>query len=450
MMKKNAYLKLLEYVKSNNIKEFRNIIFNMNEIDIAILINDLDLEIAVVFFRMLPKEISVNVFSHLDIEKQKIIIDAISNKEINNIIEKLYTDDAVDLIEELPANVVKRVLDNASNETRNIINEYLKYPENSAGSIMTSEYIGLKKDMTVKESFSYIRKYGENKETLYMCYVMDNTRNLLGVVSLQTLIMNDDKININDIMDTNIIQVNTEDSKETVINIFNKYKLLTLPVVDKENRLVGIITADDIVDVAEEEVTEDFEKMAAMLPSENSYLKTSIFELSKNRIPWLMVLMISSMLTGSILSKYEEAFSVLPLLVTFIPMLTDTGGNAGSQSSTMIIRGIALGEIKNSDWIKVLFKEFGVSIICGFALGVVNFLRLMLQYPGQKLLVLTVVLSLFVTVIIAKVIGGLLPIGAKLLKLDPAIMAAPLITTIVDALSLIIYFYIAMNLLQLS
>ncbi|MGY3725103.1 magnesium transporter [Granulicatella balaenopterae] len=449
-MKKNAYLKLLEYVKSNNIKEFRNIIFNMNEIDIAILINDLDLEIAVVFFRMLPKEISVNVFSHLDIEKQKIIIDAISNKEINNIIEKLYTDDAVDLIEELPANVVKRVLDNASNETRNIINEYLKYPENSAGSIMTSEYIGLKKDMTVKESFSYIRKYGENKETLYMCYVMDNTRNLLGVVSLQTLIMNDDKININDIMDTNIIQVNTEDSKETVINIFNKYKLLTLPVVDKENRLVGIITADDIVDVAEEEVTEDFEKMAAMLPSENSYLKTSIFELSKNRIPWLMVLMISSMLTGSILSKYEEAFSVLPLLVTFIPMLTDTGGNAGSQSSTMIIRGIALGEIKNSDWIKVLFKEFGVSIICGFALGVVNFLRLMLQYPGQKLLVLTVVLSLFVTVIIAKVIGGLLPIGAKLLKLDPAIMAAPLITTIVDALSLIIYFYIAMNLLQLS
>ena len=346
--------------------------------------------------------------------------------------------------------VVKRVLQNAAPSTRLQINEFLKYPENSAGSIMTAEYIGLKKSMTVEEAFAYIRKHGYDKETIYTCYVMDAKRMLEGVVTVKDLLMSDYEVKMEDIMDTNVIKAVTTDDKEEIADLFNKYDLLSLPVVDHENRLVGIVTIDDAVDVMEEEATEDFEKMAAMHPSEKPYLKTGVFELAKNRIVWLLVLMISSMLTGGILTRYEDAFKVMPLLVSFVPMLTDTGGNAGSQSSTMIIRGMTIGEIASADILKVIWKEARVSVIVGIILGAVNFIRLVAQYPGQPLVALTVVLALFATVFVAKVIGGMLPIAAKKLHLDPAIMAAPLITTIVDAVSLVIYFQIAVELLHIK
>ena len=358
-------------------------------------------------------------------------------------------DDAVDMLEELPANVVKRVLKNARPDTRKLINQFLNYPENSAGSIMTAEYVGLKQSMTVEQAFAYIRKNGVDKETIYTCYVMDAKRRLEGVVTVKDLLMNPYEEIIGNIMDTHVIKAFTTEDQEEVADSFQKYDLLSLPVVDHEERLVGIVTVDDVVDVMEQEATEDFEKMAAMLPSEKPYLKTGVFQLAKNRIAWLLILMISSMITGGILAKYEAAFAVIPLLVTFIPMLTDTGGNAGSQSSTMIIRGMAVGEIEPGDLFKVLWKELRVGIIVGAILGFVNYVRLVILYPGKEMLCLTVVLSLMVTVVIAKTIGCVLPIAAKVFHMDPAIMAAPLITTIVDAVSLIIYFQLACSLLGL-
>ena len=314
---------------------------------------------------------------------------------------------------------------------------------------MTAEYIGLKKYMNVEQAFSYIRAHGIDKETIYTCFVMDGQRHLEGVVTIKDLLMNPYEIKIQEIMDTNIIKTVTTEDQEEVIDLFNKYDLLCLPVVDHEDRLVGIVTVDDIVDVMEEEATEDFEKMAAMLPSDKPYLKTGILELAKNRIVWLTVLMLSSMITGSILTHYEEAFATLPLLVSFVPMLTGTGGNAGSQSSTMIIRCMAIGEVEPKDVLKVIWKEVRVALVVGLILAALNFVRLMLMYPGQSMVCLTVVLSLYITVIMAKGIGCTLPIAAKLLKLDPAIMAAPLISTIVDACSLIIYFKIACHLLNI-
>ena len=363
--------------------------------------------------------------------------------------DDLFVDDAVDMLEELPANVVKRVLKNARPDTRKLINQFLNYPENSAGSIMTAEYVGLKQSMTVEQAFAYIRKNGVDKETIYTCYVMDAKRRLEGVVTVKDLLMNPYEEIIGNIMDTHVIKAFTTEDQEEVADSFQKYDLLSLPVVDHEERLVGIVTVDDVVDVMEQEATEDFEKMAAMLPSEKPYLKTGVFQLAKNRIAWLLILMISSMITGGILAKYEAAFAVIPLLVTFIPMLTDTGGNAGSQSSTMIIRGMAVGEIEPGDLFKVLWKELRVGIIVGAILGFVNYVRLVILYPGKEMLCLTVVLSLMVTVVIAKTIGCVLPIAAKVFHMDPAIMAAPLITTIVDAVSLIIYFQLACSLLGL-
>ena len=449
-MEENVKEVLFDLVSRKQFRQLKDELCEMNEFDIASFLDELDSEKQIIIFRMLPKELASDVFACLEVETQEHIINSITDKELAYIIEELYVDDAVDMLEELPATIVKRVLQNAAPSTRLQINEFLKYPENSAGSIMTAEYIGLKKNITVQEAFAYIRKHGYDKETIYTCYVMDAKRMLEGVVTVKDLLMNDYDVKIEDIMDTNVIKAVTTDDKEDIADLFNKYDLLSLPVVDHENRLVGIVTIDDAVDVMEEEATEDFEKMAAMLPSEKPYLKTSVLELAKNRITWLLVLMISSMLTGGILTKYEDAFQVMPLLVSFVPMLTDTGGNAGSQSSTMIIRGMTIGEIASSDILKVIWKEARVSVVVGLILGLVNFIRLVIQYPGQPVVALTVVLALFATVFLAKVIGGMLPILAKKLKLDPAIMAAPLITTIVDAVSLVIYFQIAVELLHIK
>lgn len=441
--------RLIQLVTDKQFRILKEILSLMNEADVAAFLQELDMEQMTIVFRTLPKELAADVFAELEVDEQEHIINKITDRELKNIIEELYVDDAVDMLEELPATLVKRILQNASPATRNLINQFLNYPENSAGSIMTAEYVGLKKDMTVEQAFAYIRRHGVDKETIYTCYVMDAKRDLEGVVTVKDLLMNPYEARLGDIMDTNVIKAVTTEDQELVTERFRKYDLLSLPVVDSENRLVGIVTVDDIVDVMGEEATEDFEKMAAMLPSEKPYLKTGVFELAKNRIVWLLVLMVSSMITGAILARYQAAFAVLPLLVTFIPMLTGTGGNAGSQSSTMIIRGMAVNEIEPRDFLKVLWKELRVGLLVGVVLGAVNFVQLILRYPGQWLVCLTVVLSLLVTVVMAKTIGSLLPIAAKRLKLDPAIMAAPLISTIVDAISLVVYFQLAMHILHL-
>ena len=438
---------LLELVRSKKFRTLRQVLSEMNEVDVAAFIEELDPEKTVVVFRMLPKELASDVFACLELDKQQHIVSSITDKELTNIIEDLSVDDAVDMVEELPANIVKRVLQNATPETRSQINEFLKYPENSAGSIMTAEYIGLRKTMTVEDAFAYIRQHGVDKETIYTCYVMDNKRTLEGVVTVKDLLMNPYETLIEDIMDTRIIKARTTDDREDVVDLFNKYDLTTLPVVDTEDRLVGIITVDDAVDVMEEEATEDFEKMAAMMPSEKPYLKTGVFEMAKHRILWLMILMISATVTGGILAKYEEAFAMLPILVTFVPQLMDTGGNAGSQASTMIIRGMAVGDIDLGDVAKVLWKEIRVGFVCGLTLAAINLVRILIFSPGQFKVALVVVCSMFVTVIIAKCIGCLLPMTAQRLGIDPAIMASPLITTLVDAVSLTVYFELATNFL---
>ncbi|WP_337636350.1 magnesium transporter [Clostridium sp.] len=449
MLEEEKKEELLALLAGKKYRELKSQLIEMNEVDIASFIEELDSEKTVVVFRMLPKELASEVFACLEVEQQQHIITSITDNELRAIIDDLYVDDAVDMLEELPATIVRRVLQNSSPDTRKLINQFLNYPENSAGSVMTAEYVGLKKNMTVEQAFDYIRKYGVDKETIYTCYVMDEKRRLEGVVTVKDLLMNDYAALMGDIMDPHVIKAYTTEDQEKVVETFNEYNLLSLPVVDGEDRLVGIITVDDVMDVMEQEATEDFEKMAAMLPSEKPYLKTGVFQLARNRIPWLMILMLSSMVTGGILLKYENAFSVIPLLVTFIPMLMDTGGNSGSQASTMIIRGMAVGEVEPADILKVMWKEIRVGMLCGLSLALVNFVRLMIQYPGQVLICLTVVISLFCTVIIAKTIGCVLPIAAKTIHLDPAIMASPMITTIVDACSLMIYFQLACHLLNM-
>ena len=440
---------LMDLLLTRQFRKLKDILTEMNEVDIATFIEELDSEKTVVVFRMLPKELASDVFACLEVDKQEHIINSITDYELSAIVNDLFVDDAVDMLEELPANVVKRVLKNSTPDTRKLINQFLKYPEGSAGSIMTAEYVGLKKRMTVEEAFAYIRRHGVDKETIYTCYVMDAKRALEGVVTVKDLLMHPYEEVIGNIMDSHVIKAVTTDDQEEVAESFRKYDLLSLPVVDHENRLVGIVTVDDAVDVMEQEATEDFEKMAAMAPSEKPYLKTGVFSLAKNRLAWLLILMISSMITGSILAKYEAAFAVIPLLVTFIPMLTDTGGNAGSQSSTLVIRGLAVNEITLRDFPRVLWKELRVSLLVGVVLSAVNFVRLILTYPGSEMVALTVALTMLCTVIVAKTIGGVLPLIAKACRMDPAIMASPLITTIVDAVSLVIYFAVAHRLLPL-
>ncbi|MCI8374454.1 MAG: magnesium transporter [Lachnospiraceae bacterium] len=440
---------LTEFLDGRQFRKLRETMAEMNEVDIAEFIEELELEKKVLVYRMLPKELAADVFSFLEVEDQEHIINSITDYELGKIIEDLYVDDAVDMLEELPAIVVKRVLKNAAPDTRALINQFLQYPENSAGSIMTAEYIGLKRNMTVEQAFAYIRENGVDKETIYTCFVTDSKRRLQGVVTVKDLLMNPYHTIIKDIMDENIIYAVTTEDQEEVVETFNKYDLLCLPVVDHEDRLVGIVTVDDVVEVMEQEATEDFEKMAAMLPSEKPYLKTGVLELAKNRIPWLLLLMFTSLLTGAILLTYENALQVVPLLISFIPMLMDTSGNCGNQSSTMVIRGMAVGDIELRDVLRVAWKELRVGFLCGLVLAAANFVRLFLQYPDQILVNLVVVLSLVLTVILAKTIGCTLPMLAKRMNLDPAIMAAPLITTIVDACSLMIYFRLACVLLKI-
>jgi magnesium transporter len=422
----------------------------MNTVDIAEMFEELDREKIIQLFRMLPKSIASDVFAYVDSDQQQIIIEALTDAEIGEIMNKLFVDDAVDFIEEMPANVVTRALQNAQPEKRKLINQMLQYPDDSAGSIMTTEYVELREDATVREAFDFIRSTGLNKETIYTCYVIRRDRLLVGVVSAKTLLLARPQERIGDIMDTNFIFASTTDDQEAIADQFQRYDLLAMPVVDKEQRLVGIITVDDIVEVIVEETTEDIEKMSALAPSDEPYLKTGIFRLARNRIPWLLVLMLSATLTGTIIAGFEEGLALLPILVVFIPMLMDTGGNAGAQSSTLIIRGMAVGEIELKDIIRVAWREIRVAAICGLVLGIINFIRIYMMNGRDLWLSFTVTLALFCTVMMAKTVGCLLPIAAKRLKIDPAIMATPLITTIVDAASLIIYFAIAKTILGIA
>ena len=440
---------LAALVEGKKYATLRDILVTMNAVDVAGIFEEMPEEKLPLLFRLLPKELAAETFVEMEPEAQELLIRGFSDHELKEVVDELYVDDAVDIVEEMPANVVKRILRQADPEMRKMINEILKYPDDCAGSIMTTEYVSLRPNMTAGEAIQRIRCTGVDKETIYTCYVTENNRKLVGMVSLRTLLFSEDEDVLENIMESNVISVNTLEDQESVAQMFTKYDFAALPVVDQEDRLVGVVTVDDVMDVMEEEATEDFQRMAAMAPSEKSYLKTGVFALAKNRILWLLVLMISGMITGGILGRYEAAFSVMPLLVTFIPMLTDTGGNAGSQSSTLVIRGMAVGDIALSDFPKVLWKELRVSLLVGAVLSLVNLGRLLLSYPGNELVCVTVTLSLFATVVLAKTIGGALPMLAKLVRADPAIMAAPLITTIVDALSLVLYFTIASRLLHL-
>ncbi|MCL1851584.1 MAG: magnesium transporter [Peptococcaceae bacterium] len=426
-----------------NLVKLHDVIAKMNTVDIAEIFEELDKEKTIQIFRLLPKSMAADVFSYIVPEKQQIIVGALTDNEIGKIINELFVDDAVDFIEEMPANVVERVLKNIYDDKRQLINQLLQYPEDSAGSIMTTEYIALREDASVREAFDTIRATGINKETIYTCFVIRRDRLLVGVISAKALLLARPQDRIGDIMDANLILAHTTDDQELIADLFKKYSLLSLPVVDKEQRLVGIVTVDDVVKVIEEENTEDFERMAALNPSYEPYLKTKIFKLAGNRIVWLMVLMLSATFTGSIISHFEDSIAVLPALIAFIPMLMGTGGNAGSQSSTLIIRGMALGEIQIRDILKVIWREVRVGAICGLALGLVNFARIYLMNGKDAVMSLTVTLSLFCTIILAKSAGCILPIVAKKLRIDPAILAAPLISTIIDGTSLIVYFSIA-------
>lgn len=439
--------KIIELIEENKINEARKQLLDMEPVDIADLLEKLDSEKSLIIFRILPKDKAVDVFSHISKESQIHIGQSITSNELSNIVEELYLDDSVDFLEELPANMVKKILKNTEKQKRDLINQFLNYPADSAGSIMTIEYVDLKKEMTVKEALKYIKRIGVDKETIDICYVIDKKRKLEGIITIRRLILSDDDQLIGDLMTVNMIHAATTDDQEDVVDIFKKYDFTTLPVVDKEMRLVGIITIDDIVDIIEQENTEDFHRMAAIQPSETSYLKTKVTTLAKHRVVWLLVLMLSATFTGRIINRYEDLLASLVILTSFIPMLMDTGGNSGSQSSTLIIRSLALGEIEVKDFFKVIMKELQVSLIVGIVLAVANFLRLYYLEGVSMEIAFTVTLTLLFVVVIAKVTGGVLPLIAKVLKLDPAIMAGPLITTVVDAAALMIYFKLASTIL---
>ena len=436
-------------IQESRFKDLKSIVDKINIVDIADLFELLDKEQIIIVFRILSKEIAADVFSYLDREHQQFIIESISDKEIRNIIDELFIDDTVDFLEEMPANVVNKVLKTVDGETRKTLNLFLTYPENSAGSLMTIEMVDLRKEMKISEAIDYIRKNGVDKETINNCYVINQFRRLEGTVSIRRLILSDSDALIKDIMDTDIIKVNTFDDQEDIAELFKKYDYTTMPVVDKENCLVGIITIDDIVDIIEQENTEDFQIMAAITPSEEEYIKTPVLTLFKNRIIWLFVLMVSATFTGAIISGFDSVLAANMILASFIPMLMDTGGNAGSQASTMVIRSIALGEVVFKDIFKIVWKEFKVSLLVGASLAAVNFIRIMIFSQATTLIAVIVCISLFLTVVMAKLLGGFLPLCAKKLKLDPAIMASPFITTLVDAMSLTVFFSLSVLLLDI-
>lgn len=434
-LEKKQYVRMREWME------------DANAADIAAAIEELEEEQRLKVFRILPKDMAADIFSYLPIEVEQDIITSLSEKEAGTIIDNLMADDATDLLEEMPANIVKKLLANASQETRRDINHLLRYPEDSAGSIMTVEFVDLKEGQTVTQAIARIRKLGVDSETINICYVLDNQRKLKGTVALRYLLLTDPDEKIGDIMHENVISIHTLMDQEEVARQFQKYDFTAMPVVDNEERLVGIITVDDVVDILQEEATEDMEKMAAIVPSDKPYMKTSIFELWKKRIPWLLLLMISATFTGKIIASFEDALSVYVVLTTFIPMLMDTGGNAGGQASVTIIRGLSLNEIEFKDFPKVLWKEFRVSILCGVTLAAANFVKLMLLDKVSLMVAAVVCLTLVASVFFAKIVGSMLPLAAKKLGFDPAVMASPFITTIVDALSLLIYFQIATMLL---
>ena len=443
MQLKEQVVELLENKQYSNLHDY---IDKLNSQDISIMFEELSKEDMIRVFRLLSKDEAAEVFSYMESDLQEDLINLLTDKELKNIVDELYMDDTVDLIEEMPSNVVKRILNGVNQKDRKLINELLNYPEDSAGSIMTTEFVDLKMNMTVDEAFTKIRKIALDKETVYTCYVLDTRRKIVGIVGVKDLLIAQPDVVIKDIMETNIVTVNTLDDQEEVVKKFDKYDFIALPVVDKEDRLVGIVTVDDAIDVLQEENTEDFEIMAGITPSEDSYFKTSIFKHAKNRILWLLLLMISSSITGSIIIHYEEAFAALPLLVAFVPVIMGTGGNCGSQSSTMIIRGMATDEIKLKDYFKAVWKEIRISVIVGILLSIANGIRIVVQYNDVQIAIV-VGLTLILTVILAKFLGCSLPMIAKKLKLDPAIMAAPLITTILDSCSVLIYFKIAVTIM---
>lgn len=442
---KEQVIELLENKRYSNLNKYME---QINIKDIPLLFEELTEEDMVLLFRLLPKDEAAEAFSYMEPDLQEKLINCLTDKELKLVIDELFMDDTVDLIEEMPSNVVKRILKTVNKEDRKTINELLKYPSDSAGSIMTTEFIDLKVNMTVEQAFEKIKKIGLDKETIYTCYVLDIKREIIGIVTVKDLLLTDRDILIKDIMETNVITVNTLDDKEEVAKQFDKYDFMALPVVDKEKRLVGIITVDDAIDVLQDENTEDFELMAAMTPTEDSYFKTSVFKHAKNRILWLLLLMLSATVTGAILNYYEAAFAAVPILVSFIPMIMGTGGNCGSQSSTLIIRGMAMDEIKPKDFLKAVWKEIRVALIVGIALAICNGIRVMIQYHDLQL-ASVLGLTLVGTVCLSKTLGCALPMLAKKLKLDPAIMAAPLITTIVDSCSILIYFTIAVSIMKI-
>lgn len=442
---------LLELLENNQIKQLREQLIELNVVDIAEFMEEVKDEKLLLIFRILPKELAAEVFAYLENDKQAKVVESITDKELSFLVEELYVDDAVDFLEEVPASVVHRVLATAKPETRKIINQFLKYPENSAGSAMTNEMVEFKSHFTVKQAIDHIRRTGVDKETIYTCYVLDDSRHLIGVLPLRQLLLAEEDTLVRDIMadDQQVISVYTHEDQETVADMARKYDMLSVPVVDGENRLVGIITIDDIVDIIEEENTEDFEKMALMTPSEETYLKTGVFTHAKSRILWLLILMITSTFTAQIITGFESELALYAGLTACIPMLMGTGGNAGNQTSTLIIRGLALGEIEVKDYFKILFKELRVSLLCGVLLAVANYGRMYLldaigmqQVDGVNT-IMAVCAAMLCTVVVAKVMGCTLPIAVKLIKLDPALMAGPMITTIVDAISLVIYFAFA-------
>ena len=448
--------KLMELVQERKFRALRENLTEMNEVDIADFLEELEVNQEILVFRLLPKELAAEVFAYLeDIEDQEKLIGALSDRELREVLNELYLDDTVDLIEDMPANLVDRILRNTDASTRSQINQLLNYPKDSAGSLMTTEFVYLHPDSTVEQSFARIRKVGLDKETVYTCYVTKN-RVLLGVVTVKRLLLSTYETRIGDIMETNVLSVSTHEDKEDVAQMFSKYDLSALPVVDGDNRLVGIITFDDAMDVMEEEATEDFEKMAAILPSDKPYLKTGVFETWRSRIPWLMLLMLSATFTGIILTAFESALAACVVLTSFIPMLTGTGGNSGSQSSVAVIRALSLGEVEFSDMAAVVWKEIRVSLLCGLCLAGANFIKMMAvdrwlmgNAEVTPTVALVVCLTLAATVLCAKVVGCTLPMLAEKIGIDPAVMASPFITTVVDALSLLVYFAIATRILGL-
>jgi len=428
--------------------ELKKILNELNSADIPGILEEFDKEDVIRIFRLLSKEQAGEAFSYMESDMREKLLEDLTDRELKSVIDELFMDDTVDLIEEMPSNVVKRILKLVNKEDRNTINELLKYPEDSAGSIMTTEFIDLKENMTAEQALKRIRKIGTDSETIYTCYVLTEKRILKGIINIKDILIAPKEKLIKELMETNIISANTLEDQEEVAKKFDKYDFYALPVVDNENRLVGIITVDDAINVLQDEAQEDFEKMAAITPTEDGYFETSVWKHAKNRIVWLLILMLSAAITGNILAQYEAAFAVAPLLVAFIPMIMGTGGNCGSQSSTLIIRGLATDEIKLKDIFRVIWKEIRVAFIVGVALAIVNAIRVIVQYRDIQLAIVLGI-TLIVTTMVSKVLGCVLPMLAKRLKLDPAIMAAPLITTLVDVCSILVYFQVATSIMGL-